>query len=74
MKRVIVALLLVTVLLSLFAGVAFATCPEYEDPRPPGAAHTNNDHARVDTLCVRVPKNAMDNAGFDLTGCPPLGQ
>ncbi len=67
MRRFIFALLLVAVLLSLFAGVAFATCPEYEDPLPPGAAHASQigaDHIH----CVQVSSHAWDNGNF--TACP----
>ncbi len=46
MRKLIIALLLVVILLSLFVGVAFATCPEYEDKgnSSHGGTNTSNPH------------------------------
>jgi hypothetical protein len=50
MRKLILVLLLVLVLLTLFAGVAFATCPEYEDKvsvSPGGKKGANTNCAQV---------------------------
>ncbi len=69
MKKLIFALLLVAVLLSLFASVAFATCPEYEDPNPPGVNQANANGV-LHMKCVKVPSTAVDHAGFEQNDCP----
>lgn len=68
MRKLVFALLLVAVLLSLFAGVALATCPEYEDPIPPGTYHAN-ENAQVHDLCIQIPSQAAANGHF--APCPP---
>ncbi len=68
MRKVIFALLLVAILLSLFASVAFATVPDYEDPVPPGAGHAPPG-AGVQNVCIpALPSVAVHNAGFG--NCP----
>jgi hypothetical protein len=69
-KKLILALLLVAVLLSLFAGVVSATCPEYEDPLPPGFSHAN-PNGQAHMRCLKVPVNAAENGGFMFnSACP----
>ncbi len=65
MRKVILALLLVAVLLSLFASIALAA--DLEDPAIPHGL-VDNPHSAQNNMCIHVPVQAGNHGNF--SPCP----